>query len=120
MMRRSLAVVFFVLSASLAGMSVLPSASAATLYVGGAGPGNYTTLQAAINASSPGDTVFVYNGTYYENVVVDRTLTLAGEGRDTTTVDGGGIGDVLLVSASWVNVTGFNITNGGNTHWEAG
>ena len=37
-----------------------------TLYVGGSGEGNYTKIQDAINNASDGDTVFVYNGTYYE------------------------------------------------------
>ena len=36
------------------------------LYVGGSGPGNYTRIQDAINASSDGDTVFVLNRIYYE------------------------------------------------------
>lgn len=40
-----------------------------TLYVGGSGPGNYTTIQSAINESSNGDTVFVYSGIYYDNVI---------------------------------------------------
>ena len=39
-----------------------------TLYVGGLGPGNYTTIQAAIDDASDGDTVFVYDDSspYYE------------------------------------------------------
>ncbi|MBE3093908.1 MAG: hypothetical protein IMZ52_02670, partial [Actinobacteria bacterium] len=41
------------------------------LYVGGSGPGNYSSIQAAINATSSGDTVFVYaaSSPYYENVI---------------------------------------------------
>lgn len=42
------------------------------LYVGGSGPGNYTTIQSAIDAASSGDTVFVYSGIYYENVNINK------------------------------------------------
>ena len=48
------------------------------LYVGGSGPGNYSSIQDAINASSNGDTVFVYTGMYHENVIVNKTITLWG------------------------------------------
>ena len=34
------------------------------LYVGGTGSGNYSCINDAINNTSNGDTVFVYNGTY--------------------------------------------------------
>ena len=34
------------------------------------------TIQSAIDAAHSGDTVFVYNGVYYENVVIDKTITL--------------------------------------------
>ena len=47
-----------------------------TFYVGGSGPGNYTRIQDAINDSRDGDTVLVYNGTYYENIIVYKTLNL--------------------------------------------
>jgi titin len=83
-----------------------------TLYVGGAGFGNYSKIQDAINASIDGDTVYVYNGTYYENIEVNRTINLTGEHMSNTTIDGQGAGDVVLVVSSWVNITGFTITNG--------
>jgi len=46
------------------------------LYVGGSGPGNYTIIQDAINDSYNGDTIFVYSGTYYENLVVNKSISL--------------------------------------------
>jgi len=60
-----------------------------TLYVGGSGPGNYTSIQDAINDASDGDTIFVFNGTYYENVIIDKSVKLVGENRNTTVIDGG-------------------------------
>ena len=54
-------------------------ALAATLCVapGGAG-GCYATIQAAVNAASAGDVITVATGTYPENVVIDRSITLQG------------------------------------------
>ena len=82
-----------------------------TLYVGGSGPGNYTKIQDAIDNSSDGDTVFVYNGTYYENVVVDESINLIGEDRNTTIIDGKKLDYVIEIHAKWVNVSGFTIRN---------
>lgn len=87
-----------------------------TLYVGGSGPGNYSIIQNAIDNASNGDTVFVFDDSspYYENVVVDKSINLIGENKKTTIIDGNGIGDIVNVSADWVNVSGFTIQNGGD------
>ncbi len=69
------------------------------LYVGGSGPGNYTKIQDAINDSSDGDTVFVYNGTYYENIEFNKVIILIGQNRNGTIIDGGGNGNVVYVTA---------------------
>jgi len=61
-----------------------------TLYVGGLGPNNYTKIQDAINNATEGDTVFVYDDSspYVENIVVDVSISLLGQDKDTTVIDG--------------------------------
>jgi len=85
-----------------------------TFYVGGSGPNNYTTIQSAIDAASDGDTVFVYGGTYVENVKVNKTINLIGEDKELTVIDSYG-GIVLELSANGAAIAGFTIRNGGYT-----
>ena len=108
-------IVLLLLSMSFSAITILPeTARGTTLHVGGAGSGNYTTIQGAIDAASPGDTVYVYSGTYYENVVVNKTISLVGEDRNSTIIDGDGTGIVLHISANWANVTDLTATKSGS------
>jgi parallel beta-helix repeat protein len=75
-------------------------------------PDDYSTIQEAINNANTGDTIFVRNGTYYENIVVNKTVSLIGENRNTTIVDGNLTGDVFTINASNVIISNFK-TNGG-------
>jgi parallel beta-helix repeat protein len=53
----------------------------------------------------------VYNGSYTENVLVNKRLTLEGEGRDVVTVQANDSGlHVFTVTADYVNITGFTAT----------
>jgi len=95
-------------------MTFLPAnVSAKTLYVGGGGPGNYTTIQGAIDAATKGDTVFVYSGVYFERIVVNKTVSLNGEKGKLVLVWGNEKGDVVRISADWVNLTGFTVIRSG-------
>ena len=85
------------------------SANGIILYVGGGGADNYTTIQSAINDATTGDTVFVFNGTYIENVVVNKTITLVGENRDYTIIDGNGHDNTVYVTVRGVTIEGFKI-----------
>lgn len=78
-------------------------------------PTDYYTIQEAINAADPGDDILVMAETYYEHVVVNKTVWLKGDNRETTIIDGGGTGIVVTVNANSVNVTDFTIQNGGET-----
>jgi len=108
--RVSATLVSVVLLVSLIATVVLMpgTASAATRYVGGGGPGNYTTIQAAVDDANPGDTVYVYAGTYREMVRINKTLSLVGENRDTTIIEVSFPGGSFSVQADWVNITGFS------------
>ena len=91
------------------------------LYVGGGGPGNYTTIQSAIDVANQGDMIFVYNGIYIENVVIYKNnIDLIGEDKNSTIIDGGGNGDVVYISSNQVTFCGFTIQNSGSICYNGG
>ena len=86
-----------------------------TLYVGGGGPGNYTSIQAAIDDALDGDTVFVYDDSsiYYENnIIISKSIKLIGENKDSTIIDGGDEDILIIYDANNVSLSGFKIQNG--------
>jgi parallel beta-helix repeat protein len=76
------------------------------------GSADFQTIQEAINAAQQGDHINVTGGIYNEHVVVDRSVSLTGENRNTTIVDGSGSGTVVLVTADNVTLEGFTVRNG--------
>jgi len=80
-------------------------------------PDEYGTIQEAINAAAPGDTVFVSEGLYYERVVVNKSLALVGEDRETTVVDGQNSGTIIQITADNVRITGLKLQH---TGWKWG
>jgi len=80
----------------------------------------YKTIQDGINNAYEGWTVYVNNGTYYENVIVNKTINLDGENRETTVIDGGGIEHVVVIISPHCRISGFTIRNSGNGAFDAG
>jgi len=64
------------------------TSSGDTLYVGGSGPGNYTSIQDAVDDAVDGDTVFVYDDSspYTGYIHVEKSINIIGENKLTTVV----------------------------------
>jgi len=92
------------------------------LYVGGSGPGNYTRIQDAIDDASDGDTIFVYDDSapYNENLLINKTIHLIGEKKESTVINGDSKVNVIRIFAVDVRITGFSILMTGNEEGNAG
>ena len=75
-------------------------------------PGDYSTIQQAVDAAEPFDTIEVSAGVYCENVFVEKSLTFRGQDKYNTTVDGNGTGHAFWLMQSNVTISGFTIRNG--------
>jgi parallel beta-helix repeat protein len=88
-------------------------------------PEIYSTIQAAVDAtiSGIGDTVKVAPGTYYEHLTIKKSVTILGENRGTTIIDGNGTGTVVYIltrtitlsrvyAVGGINFSRFTIRNG--------
>ncbi len=84
-------------------------AEASTLYVGGTGGGNYTSIREAMDDATDGDTVFVYSGTYQEQLHIDKSIDLVGEDPNTTNIIPETEEHVIEVWSSNVTISSFKI-----------
>ncbi len=91
-----------------------------TLYVGGSGPGNYSSIQAALDAAGDGDTVYVYSGTYRETISISCQLRLTGEHRHDTIIAGDRAGTVVDIAAAGTVVDNITVTGAGGGENTAG
>jgi len=117
-------------SAAITVLLAAIAGTAATLTVAPGGGAEYTTIQEAIDAANPGDTIEIAAGTYVENPVIDKQLHLIGAGNDVagTIIQGsplqttvlrvtcGGTSDIERLILEDLRVTGGTAGNpGGNT-----
>jgi parallel beta-helix repeat protein len=77
---------------------------------------DYTNIWEAIDAANPGDIIDVQSGTYYENIIVDKKLTLRGlnTGTGLPIVDASGRRDAITLRADDITLDGFVAINSGN------
>lgn len=74
-------------------------------------PDDYEFIQEAINNADEGDTIFVKSGTYYQTAIINKSLSLVGENRETTIIDGNGTTTRIYIERDNVTITGFTIRN---------
>jgi len=87
---------------------VKPSVRGSIFYVGGIGPGNYSSIKEAIKNATDGDTIFVFSDSspYYENVALGKSINLIGEDKNTTTIVG-----TISFGAYYATISRFTIRN---------
>ena len=79
-------------------------------------PGDFGTIQEAIDSNlvKNGDTIFVYSGTYHETIVIDKSIILQGENRETTIIDADASHEEVIRiegKTNRVTISGFTIKN---------
>ena len=78
------------------------------------GHGGYASIQAAIDAADAGDVVMIAQGTYAENLVIDKAITLIGAGEVHLTAVSGAAISFDAVGGD-VTITNIDISGTGNT-----
>ena len=88
------------------------------LYVGGGGPGNYSSIHEALIYAEDGDTIFVYTGMHYSGgFTIKKSINLIGQDRDGTRIYQG-FPYVIHVAADNVTIKGFTISGSSGEYWE--
>jgi hypothetical protein len=65
-----------------------PTSRGNWLYVGGSGPGNYSSITAALHNASDDDTIYVYSGIYTEGILtINISVSLIGQNNISTIIN---------------------------------
>ena len=107
-MKRVLSILFALALVLAFSLVATTPVTAATLYV----PGGYPTIQAAVGAAAPGDTIMVAAGTYNEAVTVNKTnLTIQGAGPAATFITTTGATPAFTITVNDITIRDLTITN---------
>ena len=83
--------------------------SATAIIVDDDGDGDYTTIQEAINNAYPGDIIYIWSGIYNETILVNKSLSLIGNGTSNTIIT-----HTITLTANFINITGLTLTKCGS------
>ena len=96
-------------------ISIFPSvninASRSIIYVDLNGEEDYTSIQDAIDDTSNGDTIYVNSGVYHENIYINKTINLFGNGKGISIIDGSKSEYVIYLSTYNITIQNFTIKN---------
>jgi len=75
-------------------------------------------IKDGIDAVADSGDIYVFSGTYHENIMIDKNINIFGQGKDTTVIDGNALGlagradkGVHIENCASILLSGFRITN---------
>lgn len=75
----------------------------------------YRTIQSALNSSTNGSYIYVFNGSYDENLIISKNITIVGEDKDNTIIQGYNFSDTILLNDKGdTTIACFTIKNTGS------
>jgi len=80
----------------------------------------YQYIQDGIDNANNDEKIYVFNGTYYENIVIFKQITIEGESKQHTVIDGMQQGTVVKITVNQSTLSGFTIKNSGSNPNNAG
>jgi len=95
----------------------LKTTTARTITVDDDGGADHETITEALGAAQDSDEIRVYEGVYSENLVLDKTVSLMGNGSANTTIEAMEKKAAIEITANWCNVSGFRVVQ---TNYERG
>ena len=80
----------------------------------GWGIDHFDSIQDGIKNVSENGTVYVNNGTYYENIVINKSINIIGEDKEATIINGNKEGNVVSIIEAYCTIQNMNISNAGS------
>jgi len=80
----------------------------------------FNKIQDAVDSVPEGGIVYVGNGTFFENIIISKSIIITGNGTNLTLINGMGKGDVVKIEADWVTFGGITATGSGGGPRDAG
>ncbi len=106
-MRKYCSLLFIAILISLFAMNLADSSTIVVSKEGSA----FSSIQEAVDSAKSGDIIEVQNGSYYENVRIDKELII--QGMPNSIIDGYGEGVAFALRAYNITINGFTIQNHG-------
>ena len=106
----SKSLIFGLLLTTLIVTSLTPILSASTHYIDPSDPDMFTTIQSAIDASSPGDLILIHPGVYNESITINKELTIEAVSEKLSVINPSGSTGVTI-NHNDVHIHGLTITN---------
>ncbi len=85
------------------------SVEAVTIIVDCNGTGDYLKIQDAIDFVNPGDIIYVWSGVYSENLIIDKSVKLVGNGSANSFINGTKANEMINIIEDRVEISGLSI-----------